>query len=102
MGTLGYRVNTVACGEAAIEYLHNNKVDLIVLDMIMDPGIDGLDTYREIIIHWWNQKVIITSGFSETERTCEVLHPGASVYLKKPYTMEKFGTAVYSVLNSEG
>lgn len=98
---LGYRVDSVESGEAAIEYLHNNKADLIILDMIMDPGIDGLDTYREIINHWPDQKVIITSGFSETERTREVLHLGASVYLKKPYTIEKFGTAVYSVLSSK-
>jgi two-component system, cell cycle sensor histidine kinase and response regulator CckA len=102
LATLGYRVDTVECGEAAIEYLHKNKVDLIVLDMIMDPGIDGLDTYKEIINHWSDQKVIITSGFSETERTREILHLGASVYLKKPYTIEKFGTAVHSVLNSKG
>jgi two-component system cell cycle sensor histidine kinase/response regulator CckA len=100
LGTRGYRVDTVDCGEAVIEYLHNNKVDLIVLDMIMDPGLDGLDTYRSIISHWRDQKVIITSGFSETERTREILHLGASVYLKKPYTIEKFGTAVHSVLNS--
>lgn len=102
LATLGYCVNTVDSGEAAIEYLRNNKADLIVLDMIMDPGIDGLDTYREIVSRWPDQKVIITSGFSETERTQEVLNLGASVYLKKPYTIEKFGTAVYSVLNSEG
>jgi signal transduction histidine kinase len=101
LDTLGYRVDTVESGEGAIEYLHKNKVDLIILDMIMDPGIDGLDTYREIINHWPDQKVIITSGFSETERTRKVLDLGASIYLKKPYTIEKFGTSVYSVLHSK-
>ncbi|WP_163339029.1 response regulator [Desulfopila sp. IMCC35008] len=98
---LGYRVDSVESGEAAIKYLHNNKVDLMILDMIMDPGIDGLDTYKEVINHWPDQKVIITSGFSETDRTREVLHLGASVYLKKPYTIEKFGTSVDAVLHSK-
>ena len=63
LATLGYHVDTVDCGEAAIEYLNNNTVDLVVLDMIMDPGIDGLDTYKEIISSWKYQKFIITIGF---------------------------------------
>ncbi|BHH86180.1 response regulator [Desulforhopalus sp. 52FAK] len=98
--TLGYLVDTVGSGEEAIDYLHKNNADLIILDMIMDPGIDGLDTYRKIITHWPDQQVIIASGFSETERIREVLQLGASVYLKKPYTIESFGTAIYSVLHS--
>lgn len=101
LSTLGYHVDTVDCGEAAIEYLSKTRVDLIVLDMIMDPGIDGLDTYKEIVSRRPDQKVIITSGFSETERTREVLHLGASVYLKKPYTIERLGTAVHSALNPQ-
>jgi CheY-like chemotaxis protein len=38
-----------ASGEAAVDYVKANPVDLVVLDMIMDPGIDGLETYRRII-----------------------------------------------------
>ncbi len=44
---LGYQVTSVSGGKEAVEYVRNNKVDLIVLDMIMDPGIDGLETYRK-------------------------------------------------------
>jgi two-component system cell cycle sensor histidine kinase/response regulator CckA len=46
---LNYTALTVSSGEEAIEYLRKNKVDLIVLDMIMDPGMDGLETYKEIL-----------------------------------------------------
>ena len=46
---LGYNVSTAQSGDEAIEYLRHNSVDLIILDMIMPPGRDGLDTYREII-----------------------------------------------------
>ena len=98
--TLGYRVIAVESGEAAIDYLSQNSVDLMVLDMIMDPGIDGLDTYTRVIQRHPNQKTIIASGFSETERIREVLRLGASIYLKKPYTIEKIGTAVRSVLDA--
>jgi len=38
---LGYSVVSVSSGEEAVEHLKTNKVDLLVLDMIMDPGMDG-------------------------------------------------------------
>ena len=65
---LGYSVVSVSSGEEAVEYLKTNKVDLLLLDMIMDPGMDGLDTYKKIIEMRPDQKAIIASGFSETAR----------------------------------
>lgn len=87
---LGYRVHTASSGEDAVEYLKTNSVDLVILDMIMDPGMDGLDTYREILQFKPRQKVIIASGFSETERVKEAKSLGAK-YIKKPYTLSKIG-----------
>ncbi len=91
---LGYSVTSVSSGEEAIDYLKNNSADLLVLDMIMDPGIDGLDTYRQILKLHPGQKAIIASGYSETERVKEAQRLGAGLYLKKPYTLEKMGIAV--------
>jgi CheY-like chemotaxis protein len=98
--TLKYRVDTVSSGEAAVDYLKRNSVDLLVLDMIMDPGMDGLDTYQQILRGHPHQKAIVASGFSETDRIREVLRLGAASYLKKPYTIEKIGTAVRSALTA--
>ncbi len=47
--TLNYKVASVASGEEAVAYLKEHEVDLIVLDMIMDPGMDGLDTYKQVL-----------------------------------------------------
>jgi PAS domain S-box-containing protein len=96
---LGYRVTTVASGEAAVDYLVNHTVDLIVLDMIMDPGIDGLETYQKILQIRPGQKTIIASGYSESERVKEAQRIGAGTYIKKPYLIEKFGRAVKTELN---
>ena len=96
---LGYVVETVSNGEAACKYLKDNTVDLIVLDMIMQPGIDGLETYKRIISKHPQQKAIIASGFSETERVKEAQRLGAGKYVKKPYTMEKIGIAVKNELD---
>lgn len=91
---LNYNVVSVAGGEAAVEYLKQNAVDLVVLDMIMDPGMDGLDTYAEILQIHPHQRAIIVSGFSENERVSRAQSLGAGSYVKKPYTLEKLGLAV--------
>ena len=82
--TLNYSVHTVSSGEDALDYLRTNKVDLVILDMIMDPGMDGLDTYREVLRLNPGQKAVIASGYSETERIKEVQRLGASQTVKKP------------------
>ncbi len=96
--TLDYDVSAVNSGEEAVEYLKNGSFDLLVLDMIMNPGIDGLETYRRIIKDNPGQKAIIASGFSETERVQQAQDLGAGQYIRKPYTLEKIGLAVQKEL----
>jgi signal transduction histidine kinase len=91
---LNYSVATASSGEAAVEYIKTHEVDLVVLDMIMDPGIDGLETYRRIREIRPGQKAIIVSGFAETERVHKAQELGAGAYLKKPYLQERLGMAV--------
>ena len=97
---LGYSVISVSSGEAAVDYMQDRSVDLLVLDMIMDPGIDGLETYKRIIKLHPNQKAIIASGFSETERVKAVQKLGAGAYIKKPYTFEKIGMVVKTAIGN--
>ena len=97
--SLNYSVETASSGEAAVEFLESNRVDLVILDMIMDPGIDGLDTYKKILEIHPGQRAIITSGFSETDRVREALSLGVGHYIKKPYTLEKLGLAVRAELD---
>jgi signal transduction histidine kinase len=94
LGVLNYRVNSVSSGEEAVEYLKDNKADLVILDMIMDPGMDGLDTYREIVKLHPGQKAILVSGYSDTERTRAVQQLGVLSYVRKPYMMEQLAAAV--------
>jgi PAS domain S-box-containing protein len=91
---LGYSVTTVSSGEEAVDYLKNNSVNLLVLDMIMDPGIDGYETYKRVLEFHPNQKAVIVSGFSETKRVKEVRRLGAGAYVKKPFLSNKIGLAV--------
>lgn len=91
---LGYTVETAASGEEAVERLLGKTVDLLLLDMVMDPGMDGLETYRRILETHPGQKAVIVSGFSETDRVKKAQALGAGAFVRKPYIMEKIGLAV--------
>jgi len=99
LNKLGYQVRAVAGGEAAIEYLKTEKADLVVLDMIMSPGIDGFETYRRIRKINPRQKAIIVSGFTETDRVRKLQEIGAGEFVRKPYTMEKIGLGIRNELD---
>jgi signal transduction histidine kinase/ActR/RegA family two-component response regulator len=96
---LGYSATTVASGEAAVAHVKQRPPDLLVLDMIMEPGIDGLETYRRILQVSPGQKAIIASGFSETRRVEEAQRLGAGAYVSKPYLREAIGKAVRAELD---
>ena len=91
---LGYEVIALKSGEEAVEYLHDHSADLLVLDMLMDPGIDGYETYKRVLEIHPKQKAIITSGFSESERVMEARKLGVGDYVEKPYLIEKLGLVV--------
>jgi two-component system cell cycle sensor histidine kinase/response regulator CckA len=94
LDSLGYKTKAVSSGEEAVEYLKENTVDLILLDMIMDSGINGRETYERIIKINPNQKAIITSGFAETDDVKKAQKLGAGQYIKKPLALEMIGIAV--------
>ena len=96
---LDYQVKTASSGQEAVEHLKREPADLVILDMIMDPGMDGLETYQKILQIRPRQKAIIASGFSETERVRQAEALGAGAYLKKPYLLKSIGVAVRSELD---
>ena len=98
LSVLGYRTKTVSSGEDAIGFIRNQSVDLVILDMIMDPGINGRQTYKEIINIRPGQKAIIASGFSENEEVKKTQELGAGGFIRKPYTLEQIGIAVKKAL----
>lgn len=96
---LGYSVISVSSGEEAVDYMKERSADLLILDMIMDPGIDGLETYRRILKLHPGQKALLASGFSETKLVREAQRLGAGAYVKKPYTFGQLGLAVKTALH---
>lgn len=96
--TLGYAVSSVCSGELALEFISKNPVDLIVLDMMMEPGINGQQTYAEVIRQYPGQKAIIASGFSESDDVKMALKLGVGAFINKPYSLERLGQMIKDVL----
>jgi PAS domain S-box-containing protein len=97
---LGYAVAAVNSGEAAVDHLKDKGADLLLLDMIMDPGIDGLETFKRAREVQPEVKVIIASGYSETARCQEARDLGAGPYLQKPYSLKQIAQLVRDVLDA--
>jgi two-component system cell cycle sensor histidine kinase/response regulator CckA len=95
---LGYSVTTASSGEEAVEHIKKKPVDLVLLDMIMAPGIDGYETYKQMIQIRPGQKAVIVSGYSETKRVKKAQELGAGMYVKKPYLLKRIGLAIKTEL----
>jgi len=97
--TLKYNVLTARSGKEAIATIKKKKADLVILDMLMPPGINGKQTYEEILKIKKNQKAIISTGFSESKEVKQTIKLGASLMISKPYTVERISDAVKEVLS---
>jgi CheY-like chemotaxis protein len=97
---LNYQPVSVASGETAIEFLKTKSADLILLDMVMEPGLDGLETFKHILTIKPDQKAIVVSGYTQTSRVEKLKRLGAQPFIKKPYAIETLGMAIKCALNN--
>ena len=99
LSSLGYEVALVKNGTEAVGFMKNHTMDIIILDMIMENGFDGLDTYQGILKYHPQQKAIIVSGFSATDRVEEALELGVGAYVKKPFHFKSLAKVVREELD---
>jgi GNAT superfamily N-acetyltransferase/CheY-like chemotaxis protein len=94
LGKRGNQVSAVASGEDALNFHQENAVDVVVLEIIIDSGMDGCDIYRSMLDRKPGQKAIIASGYCGTDRVRAVQQPGAGADLQKPYLLENLALAL--------
>ncbi|MEK7774386.1 MAG: response regulator, partial [Candidatus Zixiibacteriota bacterium] len=99
LSTLGYTTHAVCTGGEAIDNLRRQSFDLLEIDMILEDVWDGLDTYKAVLAEYPNQKAVVVSGFSETDRVKEMLNLGAGAFVKKPYSRAGLSRAVRRALD---
>lgn len=98
---LGYKAKAVSSGEEAVAYMKDNSADLLLLDMIMSPGINGRETYERILQIHPGQKAIIVSGYAETEEVKKAQQLGARQYIRKPVELDKLWRAMSRELRAK-
>ncbi|WP_459947471.1 hybrid sensor histidine kinase/response regulator [Desulfocastanea catecholica] len=95
--TFGYTTKTVNSGEEAVAAMQKETFDLVLIDMMMEPGMNGRQTYENIIKINPGQKALIASGYSENKEVKRALALGAGGFIKKPYSMRELFLALQSV-----
>ena len=80
-------VTGVCSGEEALSWLAGNEADVVILDVRM-PGMDGIETLREIKKRHALIEVIMLTGHASMEAAIEGMQIGAFDYLMKPMDMD--------------
>ncbi|HTV19772.1 MAG TPA: ATP-binding protein, partial [Polyangiaceae bacterium] len=98
---LGYVVETAQSGEKAVELCMERRLDspfdLLIVDMVMPGGLDGLATIAQIRQRFTSQKVLIASGYAPDHLNDAARQRGLP-WLGKPYTLSSLASAVRSTL----
>jgi len=104
LDVLGYRTTGVHSGEEALSLVRDEKreFDLVILDMVLEGGMDGLDTYVELRKIRPKQKAMLISGFTKAARNiARAQQLGAGAYLRKPLTIERIARVVRNELDAK-
>jgi len=92
---LGYKVLLADCGEDAVEIFKekSSQIQLVLSDITM-PGIDGIETVRQLRKIAPGLRAIISSGYSN-ERIDSF--PEKTVFLPKPYSISELQEAIKTI-----
>lgn len=81
----GHKVMTASSGQAALEILENNEIDLIISDMRM-PEMDGAELLSRVAKQWPEIVRILLTGFADMESTIRAVNEGHIYrYVSKPW-----------------
>lgn len=92
-----YRVEEAQDGEAALDFLKRNVVDLIVLDLGL-PGMDGLEVARTLRAQGSVTPIIVLSSRDDEAGKVAALDLGADDYVAKPFGMEELSARIRAAL----
>ena len=90
-------VAETASGQEAIRLARELKPDVVLIDVVMRPGLNGIDATREILVVLPGVKVITLSNHVDREFVDGMADAGASGYLLKDTTFEELLCAVRTI-----
>jgi DNA-binding NtrC family response regulator len=89
----GLDVVPVVSGEEAVNAVYDHSIDVAVVDLSM-PGIDGLETLRQVKEKRPDLEVIMLTGHSSVKSGIEAMKSGATDYLEKPVDLQALMAAI--------
>ncbi|MCP3924821.1 MAG: two-component system response regulator [Desulfobacterales bacterium] len=94
-----YKLGVALNGKKAIEYVQQNQVDLILLDILM-PGMDGFETCQILKEDedTKNIPVIFITAMDDPTHKTKAFEGGAVDYITKPFDIREVGARVYTHL----
>lgn len=97
----GFNVTGVGGGHEALLLLGKQHFDVVILDVMM-PGMDGIETLREIKLSWPKTQVILLSGHGGEEMGMRGMAYGAYAYLLKPIALKTVVETAYMAFEDSG
>jgi two-component system cell cycle sensor histidine kinase/response regulator CckA len=99
---MGYEVLLAGSGREAIEIYkdHQDRIDLVILDMVM-PGMSGGETFERLREINPGQKVLLSSGYSINGRATEIMERGCDGFMQKPFNMIQLSQKIREILDNE-
>ncbi len=94
----GEKVSTAYSGKEALTVLGQTTIDVVILDIRM-PGMDGIDTLKQIKMLFPLVEVILLTGHGSTETAVEGMKLGAFDYLMKPADFEDIKSKLQNAWN---
>lgn len=85
----GYNTLTAASGEEALQLCVSEDIDLVLLDIMMENGIDGVETLTKLLEQHPNLSVVMMSAQQDIEIAVKTMKLGAKQYVTKPVAMDK-------------
>ncbi|MDQ1240698.1 MAG: two-component system, cell cycle sensor histidine kinase and response regulator CckA, partial [Thermodesulfobacteriota bacterium] len=101
LGEFGYKVITAENGREALEIYeaHREEISLIILDLIM-PEMDGTTCLKEILLRAPDARVLMASGYSNSETLKDTEALGAKGFVEKPYNTRELLQTVREILDA--
>jgi two-component system chemotaxis response regulator CheY len=85
-------------GEEALEQYDQIQPELVTMDIVM-PGMDGLETCRQLVSKWPDAKVLMVSSLAYDETMESASTNGAKGFLFKPFTKESLVDGIQKALS---
>ncbi len=99
---LGYDVLTAQSGREAIEIYrqHADRIDLVIMDMIM-PGLGGGETFDRLKEINSDVKVLLSSGYSINGQASKILERGCDGFLQKPFNINQLSEKIQGIITKK-